>query len=190
MSQSVVTNFFTRYKTHLIHLEMEEYLGWLTRHWPGWIGYNFRFIIYKLLLKKFDSFGYIHPGVYLTHTYGICIGRSVIIQTGSILDGRGGIILGDYVSIGPNVCITSSTHLYKYRALPKPLQGHVMQPVLIKNEAIIGAKATILGGVTIGKSAVVEDSSVVTKDVDDYAIVAGIPAKVVGSRANKIIIKK
>jgi acetyltransferase-like isoleucine patch superfamily enzyme len=189
MSQSVVSNFFARYKTHLIHLEMEEYVGWITRHWPGWVGYNLRFIVYKILLEEIDSFGYIHPGVYLTHTYGIRIGRSVIIHTGAILDGRGGITLGDYVSIGSNVCITSSTHLYRDHSSPKPLQGHVMKPVLIRDEAVIGEKSTILGGVTIGKSAVVENGSVVTKNVEDYAIVSGIPAKVVGSRVNKIIIK-
>lgn len=59
-------------------------------------------------------------------------------------------------------------------------------PTLVKRRASIGSNATIMGGVTIGANALVGAGAVVTKDVPDYAIVAGVPAKVVGDvRDNK-----
>jgi acetyltransferase-like isoleucine patch superfamily enzyme len=53
-------------------------------------------------------------------------------------------------------------------------------PTVVKRRASIGSNATIMGGVTVGQNALVGAGAVVTKDVPDYAIVAGVPAKVVG----------
>jgi acetyltransferase-like isoleucine patch superfamily enzyme len=58
-------------------------------------------------------------------------------------------------------------------------------PTLVKRRASIGSNATIMGGVTIGAGALVGAGAVVTKDVADYAIVAGVPAKVVGDTRQK-----
>jgi acetyltransferase-like isoleucine patch superfamily enzyme len=182
MKKNVFSNFFATYKSHLIHLELEEYLGWLTRSLPGMLGVSSRFLIHKLLLKHTGGFLLIYPGVYIYHTYAIMVGKAVSINTGAILDGRGGIKIGDYVMIGPNVCIASSNHNYRDRAVPVPLQGHVMQPVSIGDEVWIGANATILGGVTIGKGAVIAAGAVVVKDVEENQIVGGVPAKDIGHR--------
>jgi acetyltransferase-like isoleucine patch superfamily enzyme len=182
MKKNVFSNFFKTYRSHLIHLELEEYLGWLTRFLPGMLGVGLRFLIHKLLLKHMGGFLLIYPGVYIYHTYAIVVGKAVSINTGAILDGRGGITIGDFVMIGPNVCIASSNHNYKDRAVPVPLQGHILQPVSIEDETWIGANATILGGVTIGKKAVVAAGAVVVKDVPDNCIVAGVPAKPIGKR--------
>ena len=58
-------------------------------------------------------------------------------------------------------------------------------PILVKRRASIGSNATIMGGVTIGQSALIGAGAVVTKDVPDHAIVAGVPAKVVGDVRDK-----
>ena len=63
---------------------------------------------------------------------------------------------------------------------PKQIADISSAPVVIKDEAWIGFNATILKGVTIGRGAVVGAASVVTKDVADYTIVAGNPAKAIG----------
>jgi len=174
--------FFEQYKPYIFHLEVEEYLGWLFRSLPGLLGLVIRAGLYKLLLKKVQGMILIYPGVFLTHTYGIQAGKSVSINSGAILDGRGGISIGDYVMIGPNVCIASSSHRHKVPELPVTLQGHEMEPVLIKRMYGIGANATILGGVKIGKGSVVGAGAVVVKDVESYSIVGGVPAKIIGHR--------
>lgn len=182
VKKSKIQVFYNQYKRYLFHLEMEEYLGWLTRYLPGFLGLALRAMVYKLLLKKVQGMILVYPGVYLTHTYGIRAGKAVSINTGAILDGRGGISIGDYVMIGPNVCIASSSHKHKNQDLPVTLQGHQMEPVIIEEDAWIGANATILGGVTIGKGAVVGAGAVVVKDVASNSIVGGVPAKVIGHR--------
>ncbi|WP_433956069.1 acyltransferase [Janibacter indicus] len=61
-------------------------------------------------------------------------------------------------------------------------QPHVTAPIHVEDDVWVGAGAIVLKGVTIGTGAVVAAGSVVTKSVDEYAIVAGVPARVIGSR--------
>jgi len=88
----------------------------------------------------------------------------------------GGIILEEGVMIGPHVSLLTVNHDFN------DLQVLLCKPVIIKENAWIGANATILPGVTIGKGAIVGSGSVVTKDVEDNMIVAGNPAKVIRSK--------
>lgn len=83
----------------------------------------------------------------------------------------GGITIEDDVLIGPGVYLISVNHHHR-----KELE---LKPVLIKKNAWIGAKATILPGVTVGENAVVAAGAVVTKDVPANTVVAGMPAKVI-----------
>lgn len=170
---------------HLLHLEAEEYLGWLARNLPGMTGVTLRFIVYKFLLKKLGSFILIYPGVHLTHTYGISFGKKCSINSGAILDGRGGITIGDDVMIGPHSYIASSSHTYDNPKVPMTSRGHFMKPVTIKDDVWIGANTTILGGVTIGKGVIVGAGAVVTKNVPNYTIVGGVPAKKIGFRGEE-----
>lgn len=182
MVNLIIGNFAKQYKSHLLHLEAEEYLGWLTRHLPGMFGVVLRFVVYKFLLKKLSSFILIYPGVYLTHTYGISFGKSCSINTNAILDGRGGITIGDHVMIGPHAYIASSSHSHDNLSIPMSSRGHYMKPTVIKNDVWIGANTTILGGVTIGTGVIVGAGAVVTKDIPNYTVVGGVPAKKITSR--------
>jgi acetyltransferase-like isoleucine patch superfamily enzyme len=85
----------------------------------------------------------------------------------------GGITIGDGVQIGPNVTIATDNHDFKNRSVLR------CKPVVIKKNAWIGASVTILPGVTIGENAVIGGGAVVTKDIPDNAIAAGVPAKVI-----------
>ncbi|ORU01301.1 Acetyltransferase (isoleucine patch superfamily) [Anaerovibrio sp. JC8] len=101
------------------------------------------------------------------------IGKNVYINSNLLAMARGGITIEDDVQIAGNVSILSNNH--------DPYERQVLtcKPVLIKKAAWIGAGATILPGVTVGKHAIVGAGSVVTKDVPDYSLVVGNPAKVV-----------
>ncbi len=83
----------------------------------------------------------------------------------------------DDVQIGPSVNLTSENHPLD----PADRKTVILQPILIKRNAWIGAGATILPGVTIGENAIVAAGAVVSRDVLPNTVVAGIPAKVVKS---------
>lgn len=101
------------------------------------------------------------------------IGKNVFINSNLLAMARGGITIEDGVQIAANVQLISNNHD------PYDLQVLTCKPVHIGRQAWIGAGATILPGVRVGKHAVVGAMSVVTKDVPDYAVAVGNPAKVI-----------
>lgn len=104
----------------------------------------------------------------------VCIGNGVKIQNNvSVYEG---VIVEDHVFLGPSCVFTND--LTPRAAFPKGREHYV--PTIIKEGATIGANATILCGHTIGKYAMVAAGAVVTKDVPDYCLVRGTPAKICG----------
>lgn len=96
---------------------------------------------------------------------------------------RGPLIIGSDVMMGPDVMIFHGDHEMSCRDIPMRLQGDsVSKPVVIGDDVWIGARSIILKGVHIGKGAVIAAGAVVTKDVPEYAIVGGVPAKVIKYR--------
>ena len=101
------------------------------------------------------------------------IGKGVFINSNLLAMARGGITIEDHVMIAANVQLLSNNHD------PYDLMVLTCKPVLIRESAWIGAGATILPGVCVGRHAIVGAGAVVTKDVPDYAVVVGNPAKVI-----------
>ena len=101
------------------------------------------------------------------------IGKNVFINSNLLAMARGGITVEDNVRIAANVQLISNNHD------PYDLDVLTCKPVWIRESAWIGAGATILPGVCIGRHAIVGAGSVVTKDVPDYAVAAGNPARVI-----------
>lgn len=103
------------------------------------------------------------------------------------------VILEDYVFVGPSAVFTNDLNpRAKYPKKKYPQYGKWV-PTLVKEGASIGANATIICGVVIGKWAFVGAGAVVRKDVPDYAVVAGVPAKQIGwicRCGNKLEFKK
>lgn len=106
-------------------------------------------------------------------------------NSGIGLNARLGVVkIGNDVMMGPDVIIQSQNHIFNNRLLPMRLQGASEdKPVVIGDDVWIGARAIILPGVHIGSGAIVGAGAVVTKDVPEFAIVAGNPARVIKQRA-------
>lgn len=109
------------------------------------------------------------------------LGDNSIVNRRCTLDGRGGLRIGNNVSISPEVSLITSTHRAN-----DPLFGVEDRPIMIEDYAWIGSRATILPGVTVGRGAVVAAGAVVTRDVSAYAIVGGVPARMIGTRARDL----
>ena len=101
------------------------------------------------------------------------LGNNVFINSNCLAMARGGITIEDDVMLAGNVQLLSNNHDEYER------QIITCEEILIKKGAWLGAGATILAGVTVGKYAIVGAGAIVTKDVPDYAVVVGAPAKVV-----------
>ncbi|WP_034528686.1 DapH/DapD/GlmU-related protein [Secundilactobacillus oryzae] len=103
------------------------------------------------------------------------IGESVFINANAMFTDLGGIYIGDHVLIGPNVTIASVNH----RMVPADRRNLDLASVHIHNNAWLGANVTVTPGVSIGENAVVAAGAVVTRDVPDNMVVAGVPARMV-----------
>ena len=101
-------------------------------------------------------------------------GKNVFINHSAILSASGGIEFGDGVCIAPGLRIASINHDFNERHTK-----YTYGKVTIKKNAWLGMNVTICPGVTIGEYAVVAAGAVVTKDVPDFAVVGGVPAKVI-----------
>lgn len=110
------------------------------------------------------------------------IGDNVSIHTNCYLECFGGIEIGDDVSIAHGVSILSSTHNYNDMNVNIKDQGVSANKTIIKNNVWIGAKATILCGITIEEGCIVGANAVVTKDFDKNQIIGGVPAKIIRKR--------
>lgn len=105
----------------------------------------------------------------------IRLGKNVFINHACSFLDIGGITIEDDVQIGPHVNLTSENHPLD----PADRKTLLLQPVIIRRNAWIGAGATILPGITIGENAIVAAGSVVSRDVPPNTVVAGVPARVV-----------
>jgi maltose O-acetyltransferase len=111
----------------------------------------------------------------------ITIGDHCVINRDVYLDGRVGVVIGNNVNVSFQTCILSLQHDHNDPAFPA-----VGGVVRIGDHAWIGARATILPGVTIGTGAVVAAGAVVTRDVGDFEVVGGVPARMIGTRNRDI----
>lgn len=108
---------------------------------------------------------------------GLIIGNHSTINQKCRLDSRGGLVIGNNVSISAEVCILTAEH-----DVHAPDFRGIQESVQIEDYVFVGTRAMILPGVILGKGSIVAANAVVTKSVDPYMIVGGIPARVIGSR--------
>lgn len=164
-----------------IFLEFENYglklAGFIPFH-------HVRRFIYRLFGMKIGKGSAIHMGAVFYKIKNIEIGDDTIIGEDSVLDGREKLVIGNHVDLASEVMIYNSQHNVNSLDFAK-VEEVIKEPVIIGDYVFIGPRAIILPGVTIGKGAVVAAGAVVTKDVADFKIVGGVPAKEIGERENK-----
>lgn len=160
--------------------------GLIAKHLPtsysvpfGRICRKLRGICGKLILKRTGKNITIEKGVEFASD--VSIGDNSGIGRNSIISSK--TIIGNNVMMGPDCYIYGRNHKFDRVDIPMVKQGYEeWQPVIISDDVWIGAKVIILPGVKIGQGAIVAAGAVVTKDVPKYAIVGGVPAKVIKFR--------
>ena len=130
----------------------------------------------ELIQKPIDESTVIFPPIQTNFGKHIFLGKNIVINHGCSFLDMGGIYIEDNVLIAPKVNLLTEGH-----PLDPATRRHTLIPgkIVVKEGAWIGAAATVLPGVTVGRNSIVAAGSVVTKDVEDNTVVAGVPAKVI-----------
>lgn len=142
--------------------------------------HTIRLFVYRLSGVKIGRGSTIHMWCSFFDPKNIEIGQDTIIGDHAFLDGRANLNIGNHVDIASQVLIYNSQHDIHSEDFHA-----VVNKVKIEDYVFVGPRVIILPGVNIGKGAVVAAGAVVTADIPPFAIVAGIPAKVIGERKNK-----
>lgn len=112
----------------------------------------------------------------------IIIGKNVSFNFDCYLSSlKGQVIIGDNVLFGPFVTIINDNHNFKKEQLIRD-QSLDSKDIIIGNDVWVGARVVILAGTTIGDGAVIAAGAVVTKDVESYTVVGGVPARKIKDR--------
>jgi acetyltransferase-like isoleucine patch superfamily enzyme len=164
---------------------------------------SMRRAVWRACCRRFGHGVRIGPGVGFKHVETFEIGDDVFIGAQAYIQGRfdgtcrvgnnvwigpqcyfdaRDLVLEDYVGMGPGSRVLGSQHTGHPTDVPVIQTDLVIKPVVIKRGADIGTGAVILPGVTIGEGAIVGANALVMKDVPPYALVAGVPARLVAWR--------
>ncbi len=163
-----------------VRSELLDWLRALLAAIPGAIGCTMRNLFYGF---------HAQPGcrvlrdVIIYFPERLVLGRDVGISSHSQLNAAGGIEIGDDTLIGPGCAIWSVNHRFEELDTPVRLQGYAPQPVTIGRDCWLAAHVTVLPGVQIGEGSIVAAGAVVTRSCEPGSILAGVPARAVGTRA-------
>lgn len=132
-------------------------------------------IMSEITGKEVDSTFRIFPPFYTDFGKNTVFGKHVFVNSCCHFQDQGGITIGDNALIGHNVVLATINHDLN----PSQMRRNHYAPITIGNNVWIGSNAVILSGVTIGDWAAVAAGAVVSKDVEPYTVVGGIPARVI-----------
>lgn len=152
--------------------------GLMLLHFTTYIPlHSIRNAIWRISGLHLGKHSTLHTGVRVFDPRHIKVGEGTIIGYATFIDGRDLVEIGNHTDVASEVMIYSSEH-----DINAPDFVATLAPVKIGDYVFIGPRAIILAGVTIGRGAVIAAGAVVTRDVDPFAIVGGVPAKVIGER--------
>src|SRR5574344_2618091 len=171
-SQEIVQKIINRIKTICLEfwLMVLRFVGFIPIH-------TIRKIFYIASGVNIPLNSTIHIGANFFNPSNIKIGHDTIIGDHCFLDGRAKLTIGNHVGIASQVLIYNDEH-----NINSPDYGNSFGPVTIGDYVFIGPRAIILPNTTIGKGAVVAAGAVVTKNIPDFEIWGGVPAKKISDR--------
>jgi acetyltransferase-like isoleucine patch superfamily enzyme len=162
---------------------------WVFRDAPGRFGSALRVLVLRRFFQRAGRGLRLPPGIRLIGVHHLSVGDNCTIGLENVIQATGGVEMGDNVLLGPGVKIWSVNHIFARTDLPIVEQGYEHKKVVIGNGVWIGAQSFIMPGAKIGDGVVVSAGSVVGgKDIEPYAIVAGNPARKIGSRMDRAAI--
>ncbi|UCE37882.1 MAG: acyltransferase [Thermoplasmata archaeon] len=154
----------------------------LVKYIPPPVGDLLRYGVLKFYLKGISKKTWIKDGVTISYPENVSIGSNCTLNEFVFINGYGGVEIGNWVRIAHRTSIISEDHGYKRRDIPISLQKKKGKKIVIGDDVWIGCDVKILKGVKVGKGAVIGAGSVVTKDVPNFAVVVGNPAKIIKYR--------
>ena len=129
----------------------------------------------KLTLEEIDDSFRLFPPFYTDSGKNIHLGKNVFINACCNFQDQGGIFIGNNVLIGHNVTLATINHDVNIETRGNML----LKPIIIEDDVWIGSGAIITQGVRVGKGAIIAAGAIVTKDVEPYSVVGGVPAKLI-----------
>ncbi|MCD4681761.1 MAG: acyltransferase [Bacteroidales bacterium] len=162
------------------------YIYFFIQYLPGSVGIALRSGLFRRYLKSCGENLNIQEGVRVRNINNLSIGNNVALGPSNFIQAAGGVIIGDDVLFGPDVKIWSANH--RFNDINKPIreQGYIDKKVVIGNNIWIGANAFIMPGANIGDGCIISAGSVVAgRKILPFTILAGNPARKIGTRKNK-----
>ncbi|KKQ26586.1 MAG: acetyltransferase (isoleucine patch superfamily) [Candidatus Roizmanbacteria bacterium GW2011_GWC2_37_13] len=163
-----IKNILLEFEVFLLHL-----VGCIPSH-------SCRRFFYRMVGIKIGKGSTIHMKARFYDPRNITIGEDTIVGEGAVLDGRAELFIGSHVDIASEVMIYNSQHDIENESFQAE-----DKPVKIEDYVFVGPRSIILPGVTIGRGAIIAAGAVATRDVPPYAVVGGVPAKIIGERKLK-----
>jgi acetyltransferase-like isoleucine patch superfamily enzyme len=184
--------------------EILRWLEFVISNIPGYLGQKVRSFFYEVRFRRtcklvigigtefqfiknmnFSGKIFISKNSFFSAQYGkIMVSNNSRFNTNVHINASGGgkIVIGSNCLIGPNVVMRTANHVFNRIDIPIVLQGHLSADIIIKDDVWLGANVIILPGVNIGNGAIIGAGSVITKDVPAFAIVVGVPGKIIKYR--------
>lgn len=185
-----MTSIKERLKASRLRPHLEIAYGWwidIVDSLSSTVGYipshNVRLFLYRHVFRmKIGKGSYIHFGCRFYQARSVSIGDHCVIGHCCFLDGRCGL------TIKNNVSIAGETNIYTLQHdSQSPTFAGKGGPVVIEDYVFTGSRAMMLPNLTVGKGSGIAAGAVVTKDVDEYTIVGGIPARKIGERNRDLV---